>query len=68
MMANGIDTHKVTSMRAIITFNNGETVEADIITLPDKPIFVEKIERELMNDMNARLTNFKVVKVHLLRN
>ena len=55
-------------MRAIITFNNGETVEADIITLPDKPIFVEKIERELMNDMNARLTNFKVVKVHLLRN
>lgn len=55
-------------MKAILTFDNGGKVVADVITLPGKPIFVERIERELMNHMNAQLTAHKIVKVHLLRN
>lgn len=55
-------------MRAILTFSNGETIKADIITVPGKPIIVEKIERDLIKSMNAKLINAKVIKVHLLRN
>lgn len=55
-------------MRAILTFDNEDTIEVDIIKMPNRPLFVEQIERELMNNMNAHLTEHKVVKVHLLRN
>lgn len=55
-------------MKAILKFDNGNTVVVDIIKMPNKPLFVEQIERELMDNMNARLTEHKVIKVHLLRN
>lgn len=55
-------------MKAVLTFDDKSKVVADIITLPGKPIFVEKIERELMSNLNAKLTVRKVVKIHLLRN
>lgn len=67
-MASGIGTHKQNDMKAILTFDDGSRVVTDIITLPGKPIFVEQFERDLMDNMNARLTACKVVRVHLLRN
>lgn len=68
MMANGTATHKHGTMKAILTFDNKSRVVVDIITLPEKPVFVEQIERELMDNLNAQLTATKVIKVHLLRN
>lgn len=67
-MASGIDTHKQNDMKAILTFDDKSRVVTDIITLPGKPIFVEQFERDLMDNMNAKLTAHKVVRVHLLRN
>lgn len=55
-------------MRAILTFSNGKLAETELITIPGKPIFVERIKRKLMDEMNAQLTNAKVTKVHILRN
>lgn len=55
-------------MKAILTLDNDDKMVMDIIRMPNKPLFVEQIERELMNYMNAHLVDNKVVKVHLLRN
>ena len=55
-------------MRAILTFDNKKTVVAEILSLPDKPMTARQIERDLMENMNAKLTNHEIVKVHLLRN
>lgn len=55
-------------MRAILTFENDKKTVIEILKLPDKPVSAKQIEQDIMNKMNEKLTNHKIVKVHLLRN
>ena len=54
-------------MKAILTFDNKIKKVVDILRLPPRPMTATQIERELMENMNAKLTAHKVTKVHLLR-
>lgn len=53
-------------MKAILTFDNNIKKVVDILR-PPRPMTATQIERELMENMNAKLTAHKVTKVHLLR-
>lgn len=55
-------------MRAVLTFDTGEKVIADVI-LPDNSggQWVEKLERDILQGTNQLGGVHKVTKVHLLR-
>ena len=64
-------TIQQSTRRAVLTFYNGERVQASVVIPPlHRTIFHEQLERKLARDYNTANPNalHKVVKVHLMRN
>lgn len=56
-------------MKAIITLSNGSKETVEIIP-HNKPVFIEQMKKDLMDNLNRMLANTtnRVVKCHLMRN
>ena len=60
-------------MKAVATFSNGHRQVLDVALRRDpwggvRPFRPEQVEHEIMRELNAQLTDSRIIRLHLLRN
>lgn len=56
-------------MKAMLTFDTGETIEADVYFNDDRPIYADSMERDFMRTYNRNTPpdGHKLIKVKIFR-